>query len=62
MNNFVIGLKRFLTNKNVVTIVLVLVILVVLYWGYTSSIKKQTQPVNLPLAAHTINERTEILF
>lgn len=60
MNNFVIGLKRFFTNKNVVTIVLILVILVVLYWGYTSSIKKQTQPVNLPVAAHTIYETTEI--
>ena len=30
MNNFIIGLKRFFTNKNVVTILLVLVILVVL--------------------------------
>lgn len=60
MNNFVIGLKRFLTNKNVVTIILVLVILVILYWGYASSIKKQTEPVNLPVAAHTIYERTEI--
>ncbi len=60
MNNFVIGLKRFFTNKNVVTIVLILVILVVLYWGYTSSIKKQTQPVNLPVAAHTIYENSEI--
>ena len=60
MNNFVIGLKRFFTNKNVVTIVLIIVILVVLYWGYTSSIKKQTQPVNLPVAAHTIYETTEI--
>ena len=60
MNNFVIGLKRFFTNKNVVTIVLILVILVVLYWGYTSSIKKQTEPVNIPVAAHTIYETTEI--
>ena len=60
MNNFVIGLKRFFTNKNVVTIILVLVILIVLYIGYTGSIKKQTEPVNLPVAAHTIYETTEI--
>lgn len=60
MNDFVMGLKRFFTNKNVVTIVLIIVILVVLYWGYTSSIKKQTQPVNLPVAARTINETTKI--
>lgn len=45
MNNFVIGFKRFITNKNVVTIILVLVILVVLYFGYSSSIKKQTNPL-----------------
>ena len=45
MNNFVIGLKRFFSNKNVVTILLVIVILVVLYIGYSSSIKKQTNPV-----------------
>lgn len=60
MNNFVIGLKRFFTNKNVVTILLVLVILVVLYFGYSSSIKKQTQPVNVPVAAKTIGAQTEI--
>ena len=60
MNNFVIGFKKFMTNKNVVTIVLVLIILVVLYIGYTSSIKSQTEPVNLPVAAHTIYETTEI--
>jgi len=60
MNNFVIGLKRFFTNKNVVTIVLVLVILVVLYLGYSGSIKKQTNPVNMPTAAKKINPKTKI--
>ncbi len=60
MNNFVIGLKRFFTNKNVVTIILVLVILGILYYGYSSSIKKQTNPVNMPVAAHTISSRTQV--
>lgn len=60
MNNFVIGLKRFFTNKNVVTIILVLVILVVLYIGYSGSIKKQTNPVNMPVAARKINPQTQI--
>ena len=60
MNNFVIGLKRFFTNKNVVTILLVLVILVALYIGYSSSIKSQTNPINLPVAAKTINAQTKI--
>lgn len=60
MNNFVIGLKKFFTNKNVVTVILVIVILVVLYWGYTSSIKKQTNPVNMPVAAKKIKPKTKI--
>lgn len=60
MNNFMIGLKKFFTNKNVVTVILVLVILVVLYFGYSGSIKKQTNPVNMPVAAETINPKTKI--
>ncbi len=60
MNNFVIGLKKFFTNKNVVTVILVIVILIVLYWGYTSSIKRETSPVNMPTAAQKINPKTEI--
>lgn len=60
MNNFMIGLKRFFTNKNVVTIILVIVILVVLYFGYSSSIKKQTNPVSMPTAAEKINPKTKI--
>lgn len=60
MNNFVIGLKRFFTNKNVVTIILVIVILVVLYFGYSGSIKKQTNPVSMPTAAEKINPKTKI--
>ena len=56
MNNFVIGLKRFFTNKNVVTIILVIIILGVLYYGYSSTIKKQTNPV----AAREIAPQTKI--
>ena len=60
MNNFVIGLKRFFSNKNVVTILLVIVILAVLYYGYSSSIKKQTNPVDVPVAAKEIPPQTLI--
>lgn len=60
MNNFVVGLKRFFTNKNVVTVILVIVILVILYIGYSGSIKNKTNPVNMPVASHTINPRTKI--
>jgi len=60
MNNFVMGLKRFFTNKNVVTVIGVLLVLVILFFGYTSSIKKQTNPVNVPVAAKKINAKTQI--
>ena len=60
MNNFIIGFKRFITNKNVVTVIGVLVILVILFFGYSSSIKKQTNPVSVPVAAHAIGSLTEI--
>ena len=60
MNNFVMGFKRFITNKNVVTILGVIVVLVILFFGYTSSIKKQTQPISVPVAAKKINAETQI--
>lgn len=60
MNNFVVALKRFITNKNVVTVLGVLVVLAILFFGYTSSIKKETQPISIPVAAKKINAQTEI--
>lgn len=60
MNNFVIGLKRFFTNKNVVTVLGVILVLVILYFGYSSSIKKQTNPVSVPVAADTIIAKQKI--
>ena len=60
MNNFAIGLKKFFTNKNVVTILLVLVALGLLYWGYTSTIKKETNPISVPVAVSQINPKTRI--
>jgi len=60
MNNFVVGLKKFFTNKNVVTVIGVIVVLVLLFWGYTSSIKKETNPINVPVAAKTITSKTQI--
>lgn len=60
MNNFVIGFKRFITNKTVVTVIGVLLVLVILFFGYSSSIKKQTNPVRVPVAAKKINAQTQI--
>ena len=54
------GLKKFFTNKNVVTIILVIVALGLLFWGYTSTIKKATNPINVPVASQVIGPRTKI--
>ena len=60
MNNFIMGFKKFITNKNVVTVIGVIVVLGILFWGYTSSIKKETNPLRLPVAAKKINAKTQI--
>ncbi len=60
MNNFMISAKRIITNKNTVTIIGVLVILIILYWGYKSTIDGAVKPVKVPVAAHLIESQTEV--
>ncbi len=61
MNNFMVSLQRFLKNKNTVTILGVLAIIVVLFLGYRYQINKQVRPVRgIPAAAETIQPRTKI--
>ena len=61
MNNFIIGAKRFLQNKNTVTILGVLVIILILFFGYRYQINKMVSPVSgIPVAAETIQPKTLI--
>ncbi|MBR3199289.1 MAG: hypothetical protein IKG27_04670 [Bacilli bacterium] len=60
MNNLLESVKRFFKNKNTVTIVGVIVILVLLYIGYSSQIKQAVNPVSVVVATETIQPRTEI--
>ncbi|HHW69453.1 MAG TPA: hypothetical protein GX747_03865 [Tenericutes bacterium] len=60
MNNLVISIKRFFKNKNTVTIIGVIAILLILYFGYNTTIKNATNPVKIPVATTTIQPRTEI--
>ncbi len=60
MNNFVASAQRFLKNKNTITILGVIGILVLLYIGYSSQINNAVQPVSVPVALETIQPRTEI--
>ena len=60
MNNILIGLKKFVANKNTVTIIIVIIILALLYFGYTTKINSAVNPVSVPVAKTTIQPRTEI--
>lgn len=60
MNNILNALKRFSKNKNIVTIVGVVVILALLYYGYSSQINSAVNPVSVVVAAETIQPRTKI--
>lgn len=61
MNNFIISIKRFFQNKNTVTVIGVFLIILVLFIGYRYQINRMVSPVtNIPVAAQTIQPRTEI--
>ena len=60
MNNIIISIKKFFTNKNTVTILGVIAVITIIYFGYNSKIKKATNPVKIPVAKTTIQPRTLI--
>lgn len=61
MNNFTNSIGRFVRNKNVVTILGVIAIMLLLYFGYTWQVNQTIKPVTgVPIAAQTIQPRKEI--
>lgn len=60
MNNLLVGIKKFLTNKNTVTVVGVILAIIVLYVGYNMRINQAITPVSVPYALEEINPRTQI--
>lgn len=61
MSNFMITVKRFFKNKNTVTILGVIAIILVLFFGYRYQVNSSVNPVrNIPVAATTIQPRTKI--
>ena len=60
MNNLAASAKRFLKNKNMVTIIGVIIILILLYIGYSTQINRAVEPIQVPVATETIQPRTEI--
>ena len=57
MNNIIVTVKRFFKNKNVVTILGVIIIMAIIYFGYNAQINSQVSPVRVPVAKQTIQPR-----
>lgn len=60
MGNIGVALKRFLSNKNTVTIIGVILGVVVLYLGYNWRVKQAISPIKVPYAKKEIASRTLI--
>ena len=60
MDSIMSSFRKFFKNKNTVTIIGVIIILVLLYIGYSSQINQAVEPVSIPVATETIQPRTEI--
>lgn len=60
MGGLINPFKRILKNKNTVTIIGVIAILVLLYFGYDMRIKDATKAVSVPVAVQKIPPRTQI--
>ena len=60
MGNKFTGIRKFLSNKNTVTIVCVILGVLVLYFGYNFRVTKSTDPVRVPYAKKALDKKTKI--
>lgn len=60
MRSILIGVKRFLTNKNTITIIAIIGSLLLLYWAYNKRIEDATSPKSVVVAINEIGPRTLI--
>ena len=60
MNNLIVGVKKFLTNKNTVTVIGVVLAIVILYLGYNMRISQAIDPVTVPYALEEIDPGVQI--
>jgi len=59
--NILVSIKRFFLNKNTVTILGVIIVIAILYFGYNYQLNKAITTIkNIPIAKETIQPRTEI--
>ena len=60
MGNIMLKLKRFLGNKNTVTVLCVLAGVAVLLVGYNYRVKQAVQPVNVPYALKRMEPKSKV--
>ncbi len=60
MGNILVKIKRFLSNKNTVTILCVLAGILVIYIGYNWRVSEATNPTSVPYANKTLTSGTVI--
>lgn len=60
MGNLTLGLKKFLANKNTVTVVCVVAAILVLYLGYNARVNAAVNPIEVPYARETIKPGVQI--
>ena len=60
MGNILVPFKKFLSNKNTITILGVLLGVVVLYLGYNWRVNRSIQPTSIPYATETLRAGTKI--
>lgn len=60
MQNLSMSIKKFLQNKNTVTILGVILAIFVLYFAYTMRVKRAINPVTVPYATEQILSATQI--
>lgn len=60
MNNLTNNIKKFLSNKNTVTILGVVLAVFILYFFYNYRVNQATKPINVPYALVTIEPGTKI--
>lgn len=60
VENIKVNLKRFVSNPNTMTFLLVIVLIVVVYFVYNSLVNRAVSPVTLPYSSKLLSEETEI--
>ena len=60
MGNLTMGIKKFLQNKNTVTVVGVVAAIVILYVAYNMRVKSAINPITVPYAKEQISPGTQI--